>query len=116
MLRTVLGGLGAIALWLAWEFIGSLVGEALGVLLRPITRPLWRTLVRAHSPWPLALMLSTGVAAFVGGIVLMSRDKPSGLLGLVLFFAGALLTLMAPLLWRDARVEAVTRDASRPVI
>jgi hypothetical protein len=116
MLQTVLGALGAIALWLAWELIGSIVGDTLGVILRPITRPLWRAAVCARSPWPLALMLSIGVAAVLGSFVLMPRDKPWGAIGLVLFFSGTTLTLMAPLLWRDARAEAVTLEASRPVI
>jgi hypothetical protein len=106
MLHTVLGAVGAVALWLAWELLGSAVAEVLDVLLRPITRPIWRRIVHARTPWPLALMLSIGVTAVVGSLSLMPRDKPWGAIGFLLFFAGSTLTLMAPLIWRDARVEA----------
>ena len=118
MLHTLFAGVLAVVAWLAWMLLGQFVGEVLGYLMRPVTRPLWQMIVRARYPWPLGLMLLTGVASSAGGLVLMRHDDWRGSAGLLLFFGGAGLALLAPLLWRDAKVEAArsAERLSRPVV
>jgi hypothetical protein len=118
MFHTLLAGAVAVVAWLAWHIVGDVVGEAFGYALRPLTRPLWRAVVRARFPWPLALGLLGGVGAAVAGVRLMHYEDWRATAGGLLFFGGSGLALLAPLLWRDARVEAqrVTGEGSRSVV
>ena len=118
MTHSVLVLVGGILAWLGWHLFHELAGELLEVLLRPITRPLWRAIVRARWPWPLLIGLLGGVAGMGVGIASMGSLGWRGSAGVILFFSGAALALMAPLLWRDARQQALVerKGESRPVV
>ena len=102
----ILGTLGAFGLWLLWAFLGNDVAEVLWLLATPLRRALWHVLVNARWPWPLLLLIGIGTSLFSLGLALMARSAAApwkGAAGLVLFFVGAAVGLMSPLLWRDAR-------------
>jgi len=108
----ILGALGTLGLWILWEFIGSIIAEALWLLTAPFRRAIWHVLLDARWPWPLLLLGGAGAGVFSLGLLLMAQSSTNswtGVVGVALFFAGAFLGLISPLLWRDARRVRHTR-------
>jgi hypothetical protein len=107
MLHTILGLLGAALAWLAWEFLGDIVGEVSSLATGPIRRPIWRMFVTAAWPWPLLLMMFLGAGAAAFGLLQLRNDVSSWrkTVALIAVLGGFAFVLLAPFIWRDARRE-----------
>ena len=108
MLTLAIVSAAAVVGWIVREFLGHLLGQLIGELLSPLVRPLWspvdRALRHASWPWPLYLLLTLGTAAAGTGLWLGMEggSRWAAVIGIGMFFGGAVLTLMSPFLWRDA--------------
>ena len=109
-----LAALGSLLLWLLWELLSALFGEAAWTATEPVRRPVWRAFVRARWPWPLLLVAGVGGVASVGGLWAFKHSAEGWRAGagLTLFLGGAFVALTAPFVWRDAR-QVRARGAAR---
>ena len=117
MLHWLLGIVGAGLVWLAWEVVGEIIGEAAWSASQPVRRPVWNLFVTASWPWPLVVMMLLGASAAWLGLRELRPELASWrrTIGLGAFLGGCGVALFAPFLWRDARrAGREVRDRDQP--
>jgi len=110
MLHGILAALGAFCVWAASEFVGEMFGELVAWATGPLRRPLWNLYRTASWAWPLYVTMAIALTTAVVGYWSLDPDVATWkrIAGLVACFGGAIASLLAPFVWRDARR---TRDA-----
>jgi hypothetical protein len=106
MLTTILSLLAAAALWLVYEFVGTILGEILWMVLGPVLRPIGRLASRLLSGRTVTILWMGALASYA--FLPWSADSPSRtvrILALVAFMALTPLALMGTFSLRGRRAS-----------